>query len=198
MSLGRLPILFYDSETGGTDPTRHDIIEVGCILTDPSGERLQSEYATKILPERPVEPDAARVNGYDMQRWKVEAVSLEIAINHILAMGRGAVFLAHNAAFDWSFLQTAIDKLGKRWICSYRLDTITLALPLLRAGKVSDLKLSTLVRYFGIEQKNSHSAMSDVYACREVYLRLMKLYSKALDAGESKEIVRPADMLIRR
>jgi DNA polymerase III epsilon subunit-like protein len=191
-------LLFFDCECSGLDAMQYDIIEVGCILTDSSGLMLLSDYETKITPTRPVDAEAARVNGYDYQRWRVEAVPLERAIDHVLAMGRGATFVAHNAAFDWGFLQSAVDRCKKRWICSYRLDTITLAMPLLQAGKVSDLKLSTLVRYFGIEQKNSHSAMSDVYACREVYLRLMKLYSKALDAGEPEEIVRPADMLVRR
>ena len=172
------PLLFFDAETGGIDPARHDMLEVGCILTDPSGKTVLSEYSTKILPTRPVDPDAARVNGYDPMRWSVEAVDLKTALSHILAMGRSAAFVAHNAPFDADFMRASVGREKLHWSPYFRLDTLTLALPLRHAGKVPNLRLATLAEYFGLAYKDTHTALSDARICREVFLELMALYSK--------------------
>lgn len=176
-------LLFLDFETGGLSATTHDIVEVACVLTDPSGKTVISEYVAKTLPRRPVDPQAAAVNGYTVEKWAAEAVQPEHAIIKVLGMARDTMLCCHNTPFDKSFLEVALSTYKMRWPGSYHsLDTVSLAMPLLRAGLVPNVKLVTLTEFFGIPHDNAHSALADVRACREVFLRLMEIYGPGIQA----------------
>lgn len=185
MSEGRhYNILFFDCETGGLDPRQASIIEVACVLTSPAGIVL-NEYTTKVVPTKPVHPRAAAVNGYSPEKWTA-AVSLAEAIGCVIDYSRDALFAAHNAPFDWAFLQDAMGSVGARWRGGYhKIDTVALAMPLLMGGHVPDLKLSTLVRHFGIDPGKAHTALSDARACRWVFLKLMERYDPLFRGKES-------------
>ncbi len=151
---------------------------MACIVTDPSGKTVLDEYEAKVFPKNPVDPEAARVNGYSVEKWAAEAVELDQAMYKLLSMARNSALVAHNAPFDWGFLQVAMARRGQRWPGDYhRICTVALATPLLKAGLIDNLKLGTLTQYFGIQHNNAHSALGDVHACREVYLKLMERYA---------------------
>ena len=186
--MAKLPLkdcnrLFFDSETGGLYPTQHDFVEVAAILTDPSGERVVEEYSARVFPIRAVDAKAAEINGYSREKWATTAVPLAEAMRKIVDMSRNALFVAHNAAFDWGFLEAALRPLAMRWNGDYhKADTVAMAIPLLQHGLVPNIKLQTLVEYFGIDPGEPHRALSDARACRQVYLRLMDIWSKGLHA----------------
>jgi DNA polymerase III subunit epsilon len=169
-------LFFFDCETGGLNPSTCDMVEVACIVTDPSGHDVLHEYSAKVIPKKPVDPGAARVNGYTREKWAAEAVELDGPMVHMLGLGRDAVFVAHNTPFDWSFFEMAMSQRGQRWNGDYhKIDTIALATPLLKAGRIPNLKLVTLTEHFGIEHE-AHRALGDAHACRAVYLKLMEMY----------------------
>lgn len=169
-------LLFFDCETGGLDPSTSDIIEVGAILTDPTGRTVHKEYSAKVLPNKRVAPEAAAVNGYDAKVWLEQAVNIDVAMHNILEMARNAIIVAHNTPFDWSFLMAALGV--RRWTGRYyKVDTMALAMPLLLADRVPNLKLDSVAQYFGIVNEKAHSALGDVRVCREIYLKLMGLYT---------------------
>lgn len=168
-------IFFFDCETSGLNPVRHEMLEVACIVTDKTGERILSEYETKIFPTMAVDEEAAKINGYSAEKWANEAVSLDTAMRELLIRGSGCVFAAHNAIFDFSFVEYAMTKRAQSWNGPrHKIDTVGLAWPLLKHGLVPNLKLTTLTEFFGIPHLNAHSAMADTRACRDVYLKLMK------------------------
>jgi DNA polymerase III subunit epsilon len=174
-------LMFFDVETGGLDHTTCDIIEVACIRTDPTGKTIRDEYVAKVIPTRPVEEEAARINGYSREKWAAEAVPLNTAMVKVLSVARDALFTAHNSPFDWGFLEAAIKTCKQRWSSTYhKIDTVALAMPLLRAGLVENVKLTTLTKFFGIPHEMAHSAMADARACREVFLRLDAVYGPAI------------------
>lgn len=171
-------LFFFDAETGGLDCRRHDMIEVACIVTDPSGRDVLAEYSAKVRPERPVDEEAARINGYSAEKWACEAIQPGNAMDRMLDMARDSVFVAHNAPFDWGFFEPAMHARGRKWRGSYhKIDTCALAMPLLKTGLVADLKLATLVSFFGGRQESAHSALSDVRDCRMIYLAMMERYA---------------------
>lgn len=170
-------LFFFDSETGGLNPIQADMVEVAVVLTDPSGETVLEEYTAKVFPKKPVDPKAAAVNGYTQEKWAAEAVDLDEAMFRMLGMARNAVFVAHNAPFDWSFFEAAMVARYQKWPGDYhKSDTIALAWPLLVAGIVSNVKLATLSQHFGVPHENAHTALADARACRGVYCKLMALY----------------------
>ena len=145
-------ILFLDTETGGLSAARTDIIEIGCVLTDPSGREVIEAWETLVVPKRPVEPDAARINGYVAEKWAAEGVTLATAMVQVLRLARDAVMCCHNIAFDKSFVEAALSLCRQRWTGRYHsLCTQSLAQPFLRKGLVEDVKLATdLGRELGV------------------------------------------------
>lgn len=170
---------FFDCETGGLSPFLADMVEVACIVTDPTGVNIIDSYEAKVIPKKPVDAKAAAINGYSAEKWAAEgAVELDVAVFRMLSMARNCVFVAHNVAFDWGFFELALTKRQMRWPGDYhRICTVALSLPLLQAGKVPNQKLTTLSEYYGIKHENAHAAMSDVEACRGVYVKLMEAYA---------------------
>lgn len=174
-------LFFFDSETGGLDHAKHDMIEVACIVTDPTGDHVLSEYCAKVLPLRPVDPQAAAINGYTKEKWAAEAVDIDTAMIKMLGLARDCVFVSHNTPFDWAFFSTALAARSARWPGDYhKIDTVALSMPFLKAGHVPNVKLSTMATFFGVTHENAHSALGDARACRGVYLAAMKRFAAAL------------------
>lgn len=172
-------LFFFDCETGGLDPRVADCVEVACIVTKSNGRDVVDEYVAKVNPKLPVDPGAAKVNGYAAEKWAAEgAIEMDAAMFRMLSMARDAVFVAHNAPFDWGFFQTAMSLRAQRWPGDYhRICTVSLSVPLLQSGRVPNLKLNTIAEYFGVVHEGQHTAMGDVRACRDVYRKLSELYA---------------------
>ena len=172
-------LFFFDCETGGLEAHEADMVQVAVVLTDSTGTKVLEEYSAKVLPKKPVHPKAAAVNGYTREKWAQEgAVELDGPMVKILGMARDAVFVAHNTPFDWAFFNAAMAQRQQRWPGDYhKIDTVALATPLLKFGRVDNLKLATLVSHFGFHQEAAHEALSDARDCRRVYLKLMERYT---------------------
>lgn len=178
-------LFFFDCETGGLDPRVADCVEVACIVTDATGRDIRGEYSAKVNPKLPVDPGAARVNGYNAEKWAAEgAIEMDEAMFRMLTLARDAVFVAHNAPFDWGFFQMAMSLRSQRWPGDYhRICTVALSVPLLQAGRVTNLKLNSIAEHFGVPHEGQHTAMGDVAACRGVYLKLSELYAPLFAAA---------------
>jgi DNA polymerase-3 subunit epsilon len=171
-------LFFFDCETGGLDPSKTDMVEVACVVTDPTGRNILSEYHARVFPRRPVEAKAASINGYNEEKWAEDAVTIDVAMVKLLERAKDCLFCSHNTPFDWGYFSTAMLERGGRWRGDYhRIDTVALATPLLKAGKVIDLKLGTLCDHFSIDKGEPHRAMSDARACHQLYLKLMDIYA---------------------
>jgi DNA polymerase-3 subunit epsilon len=174
-------LFFFDAETGGLDHINHDMVEMACIVTDPTGERVLDEYSAKVFPFKPVDLQAAAVNGYTKEKWATVAVNIDTAMVKMLGMARDCVFVSHNTPFDWAFFSTALAARGARWPGDYhKIDTVALSMPFLKAGHVPNVKLVTMAEFFGVPHEGAHIALNDARACRGVYLATMNRFSAAL------------------
>lgn len=180
-------LFFFDSETGGLNHWDADMVEVGVVLTDPTGERVIEEFSARVFPKKPVHPKAAEVNGYSQEKWASSATQIESVMPRLIQMSRGAMFAAHNAPFDWGFFEAAMRPASMRWGGDYhKIDTVAMAMPLLQAGLVPNVKLESLAAYFSVDPGEPHRALSDARACRGIYLKLMELWRHGLS------LVKPA------
>ncbi len=188
---------FFDCETGGLSPFVADMVQVACVVTDPSGVNIIDQYEAKVIPKKPVDAKAASINGYNAEKWAAEgAVELDVALFRMLSMARNSTFVAHNVAFDWGFFELALAKRNQRWPGDYhRICTVALSLPLLQAGKVPNQKLTTLSEYFGVKHDAAHDAMSDVEACRGVYVKLMEVYEPLFAKLPESTSTSPAEIV---
>ena len=176
--INELNLFFFDCETGGLRPSLSDMVEVACVLTDCTGEKVLDEFSAKVFPVKDVHPKAAAVNGYTAEKWAAEAIDLDTAIVPLLKMANNALFTAHNAAFDWGFFEFAMAKRAMRWPSDYhRIDTVALAHPLLVSRRVHNVKLVTLAKYFDFPFDDAHNALADAHMCRKIYCALMQIYA---------------------
>lgn len=183
LTLNEHKLFFFDCETGGLNPAACDMVEVACVVTDPLGQTVLGEYGAKVFPTKPVDPGAARVNGYTTEKWAAEAIDLNVAMVKMLELARDSIFVAHNTPFDWAFFSQAMAQRGQRWVGDYhKIDTAALAIPLLKAGKVPNVKLATLTAHFGVEHGDAHRALGDARACHGVYMKLMELYTPLFES----------------
>lgn len=173
-------LAFIDVETTGLDRDKHEIIELAAVVARMKDGvfTVVDQLDLKIHPEHieDAEPQALRVNGYSEADW-LFAVSLEDAMKSFAEKTEGAVFVAHNATFDYGFIESAFKKTGVENKMHYhKLDTISVAFGVLHSAEdVSKLSLKALCEKYGIENKKAHSAFADAYATYEVFKAMMKL-----------------------
>lgn len=176
-------LIFVDIETTGFDPNKHEIIELAYILVRQKGETGQEfevveEREFKVKPEHieTAEPQALKINGYDEGQW-LFANSLAEAMKVFAEKSKGAVFIAHNVTFDYSFIERAFTKTGiKNEMFYAKLDTISIAYAKLhKSPHINRFALEKLCEYFGIENERAHSALADTRALFEIYKKLMNL-----------------------
>lgn len=177
-------LAFIDLETTGLDPSRHEIIEIGCVVVkqdwsnkDPQFSVL-SELDIKVKPRHieTAEPEALRINKYSEADW-LFAVDLEQALQELAKQTADAIMVGQNVSFDWGFLQAAFAETGVSSRMHYhKLDLIPMAfIKCCKDPKLERYNLGELSRYFGVENEKAHTALSDVKTTFEIYKKLVAL-----------------------
>ncbi len=170
-------LAFIDIECTGLDVLKHEIIEIGCVIITPKLKVIE-KFELKIKPEHieNANPTALKINHYKKENWK-HALALEDAMKIFSKKVKDCIMVGQNVSFDSNFLEYAFAKLKlKNSIHYHKLDTISIAWAKLHKKKsITHFSLREMCKYFDIENKNPHSALSDAYATYELYKKLMKL-----------------------
>jgi DNA polymerase III epsilon subunit family exonuclease len=170
-------LVFLDIELTGLNLAKHEIIEIGGVITTPDFKILE-EFELKIRPERIEEADpvSLKINHYDEEKWE-SAVNLKEAMKIFSEKVRDCIMVAHNAAFDSGFLEYAFSKTEiKNTMHYHKLDTISIAWAKLhRAPDLEHFSLRELCLRFDIKNEHAHMALSDARATFELYKKLMEL-----------------------
>lgn len=163
-------LAFLDFETTGLDPARGDrVVEIGLLRT--RGREVEVEFESLVNPLRPMGYGAYRVNHISDQMLSGAPTFSELA-DQVLSLLNGTVVVAHNAAFDLGFLSSEL-KLAQRPLPALvALDTLKLARNNVTSSGYS---LGALCEMYGIVQDQAHRALGDVYATRELFVRLSRL-----------------------
>ncbi len=178
-------LAFIDIETTGFFQSKHEIIEIGGVVVSQNNEpgkpttyEIIEEFDIKIKPERisDADPQSLRINGYDPANW-VFAYTLKEGMQILAKKTEGAIMVAHNLCFDYGFIEKAfIDSVIDNKMHYLKLDTISFAYARLYHNQdVEKFSLRALCEYFKIENKNSHTALSDARATFELYKKLTEL-----------------------
>jgi DNA polymerase-3 subunit epsilon len=168
---------FIDIETTGLNLLKHEIIEIGCVLTTPDLQVIE-EFELKIKPEHieDADPVALKVNHYDPLDWE-DAQSLKEAMKIFSEKVKDCIMVGHNVAFDAGFLEYAFNKNKMLNTMHYhKFDTVSMAWAKLHNDKdFEHFSLREMCVRFGIENKRAHTALSDARATFELYKKLMEL-----------------------
>ncbi|MBE9605391.1 DNA polymerase III subunit epsilon [Acetobacteraceae bacterium H6797] len=164
--------LVFDTETTGLEPFKGDrVIEIAAIeLVNlmPTGEK----YHVLIDPERDIPEEATRVHGMTREMLAGKPKFAEVIKGFLDFIGNDPL-IAHNAPFDFGFMDAEFDRCGvPRLPRSRMIDTLELAKKRFPGLPNS---LDALCRRFGIDNsmRTSHNALLDVLLLGQVYLELM-------------------------
>lgn len=168
---------FIDIEATGIDIRKHEIVEIGAVITTPDLEVIE-EFDIKIKPERleDADPVSLKISHYNEKEWE-EAMTLTEAMQVFTEKVKDTIMVGHNVAFDSGLLENAFSKTGILNTMHYhKLDTVSLAWAKLhREPDLEHFSLRELCLRFGIVNEKAHTALSDARATFELYKKLMSL-----------------------
>jgi DNA polymerase-3 subunit epsilon len=167
--LAEVTFCVVDLETTGGSATDAAITEIGAVAYR-GGERLGT-FSTLVDPGRPIPPYVAHLTGID-DRLVAGAPPIEHVLPSFTEFARGAVIVAHNASFDVSFLNTALDRLDYPPLPAPAVCTAKLARRVVWPD-VPNVRLRTLAEYFRTRVTPIHRALADAEATGEVLLGLL-------------------------
>jgi DNA polymerase-3 subunit epsilon len=168
--LSEVTFCVVDLETTGGSPTDCAITEVGAVKMR-GGERLGTFHAL-VNPGQPIPPYIAHMTGID-DRLVADCPPIEWIVPTISEFLRGTVFVAHNARFDFSFLNVAFARLDYDPIPPPPVCTARLARRVVWPD-VPNVRLQTLARYFRTAVQPTHRALDDAEATAEVLHGLLE------------------------
>jgi len=182
--------IFFDLETGGLLDTQPDI-QLAAIAVDDSGTEVSQFEAKLQFNEVDADPEALKMNGYDREVWKAEAIPPADAVRkfskwmepyrsiEMISKRTGnpysmARLAGYNAlTFDFPRLRRLY---GDQFFpCSYHvLDCLQLAAWKYfdRADKPNNLKLTTVCEFLGIPVDGAHDALADARLAAKLAWRL--------------------------
>jgi DNA polymerase-3 subunit epsilon len=172
--LRQLTYVVFDTETTGLEPQGDDeIVSIGGVRIV-NARVLTGEIFNRLVhPGRRIPPASTRVHGISDDHV-ANAPGLDVVVPDFHAYVGDAVLVAHNAAFDMSFLSKHQRRLGVTFNQPV-LDTVLLAAHVFGADE--RLTLDALVERFEIAlpERERHTALGDARATAFVFLRLIAL-----------------------
>ena len=183
-----VPFVVVDLETTGGSPRDSRITEIGAVLVT-GGERIGT-FQALVNPQEPIPPLISQLTGIDDFLVREEP-PIEAVLPAFLEFARGAVFVAHNARFDFSFLNENLGRLDYPLLEGPPVCTAKLARRVVWP-EVPNVRLHTLAQYFRTRVKPTHRALDDALACSEVLDGLLDLGGRLgiLTLGDLREAVR--------
>ncbi|RMG87970.1 MAG: DNA polymerase III subunit epsilon [Bacteroidetes bacterium] len=164
-----------DIETTGGRAARDKITEIAIVLHD--GRQILDTFETLLNPETPIPYHITELTGISNEMVADAPKFYEVA-KKIVEMTEGAIFVAHNVRFDYTFIREEFARLGytytRKQLCTVRL-----------ARKVfpglPSYSLGNLIRHFDIKVKDRHRAMADTLATVQLFEKIM-----AAENGEER------------
>ncbi|WP_369027323.1 DNA polymerase III subunit epsilon [Qipengyuania sp. RANM35] len=163
--------IVFDTETTGLDPRSGDrMVEIGCIEMFnlvPTGATFHAYFN----PERDMPAGAEAVHGLSAAFLSDKPLFKDMAGELIEFLG-DAPLVAHNAGFDFGFLNAELEFCGRDAVCMSRMiDTVAIAKKRHPGAKLS---LDALCSRYGIDRSHrvKHGALLDAELLAQVYVEL--------------------------
>lgn len=174
--LERLSYVVVDTETtGGRAWSSDRITEIAAVVVR-NGEIVEL-FETLVNPQRSIPYFVTKLTNitWDMVR---DAPTFDRIASEVMRVLEGNVFVAHNAMFDWRFVNAELSRSTGRQLRGRRLCTVKIAGKVL--PQLSRRSLDHVARYYGVEIRGRHRAAGDALATAKCLLRM---FSDLSDRG---------------
>ena len=163
--------IVFDTETTGLSPAGGDrIVEIGCIEMFGRVETGR-HFHSYFNPERSMPSEAEAVHGLSETFLSDKPLFADQA-EALLAFIGDSPLVAHNASFDFGFLNHELGRCGRTAVCMTRMvDTLVMARSRHPGAKHS---LDALCSRYGVDrsQRVKHGALLDAQLLAQVYIEL--------------------------
>lgn len=160
-------LAFVDIETTGSSPFVDRAIEIGIVRVD---DGVVREFSTLLDPGVPISPFITGLTGIDARAVE-EAPSFYEMKDVIAEYLEGALFVAHNARFDFGFLKQEFKRFEMPFTPK-QLCTVKLSRRIFPSFLKHDL--STIIERFGFECDARHRALGDAKVVWDFYRHLLE------------------------
>jgi len=183
--------IVFDTETTGLSPLNGDrVVEIGCVEMFNRCETGRT-FHSYFNPGRPMPTEAETVHGLS-DRFLSDKPAFADVCEELIAFIGEAPMVAHNASFDFGFVNHELSQCGRPSVCMSRMVcTLTLARQKFPGAKHS---LDALCTRFGVDrsQRIKHGALLDAQLLAQVYVELtggrqigLTLVAELVDEGRA-------------
>ncbi len=163
--------IVFDTETTGLSPLDgHRLVEIGCVELVNKVETGRTFHGY-FNPNRPMPSEAEAVHGLS-ERFLKDKPAFHEAVPDFLGFIGDCRLVAHNATFDFGFLNHELGHAGHEHICMSRMvDTLAIARIRHPGAKHS---LDALCTRYGIDRSHrvKHGALLDAQLLAQLYVEL--------------------------
>lgn len=183
--VGRATFVVVDVETTGMSPTNNRITEIAMMRV--TNGALVDEFSTLINPLVTIPAYITSMTGIDNVMVRDAPTAREV-VPFIAEFLGDAIFVAHNAPFDWGFVsQTARRERGVR-LSNPQLCTVRLASRIL--PQLPSKSLGPVAQFLNVKIPERHRASGDAYATALILVKFLSYLQR-------KEGLRTVEELLR-
>ncbi|HZS46295.1 MAG TPA: exonuclease domain-containing protein [Blastocatellia bacterium] len=162
-----------DVETTGARPNSDRITEIAAYKI--SGGQIVGEINTLINPQRPISRYVVQLTGITDEMVRTAPLFSDV-YEQVVDFFSDAVFVAHNAPFDWRFVNREIERVTGRGLANMRLCTVQMTRRIV--PDLPNYKLHTVAEHFKIEIENRHRAGGDAFATAKIFMKLLDVMAE--------------------
>jgi ATP-dependent DNA helicase DinG len=160
------PLCFLDFEATGLDPNADDLIEAGAVRLD-AGSAVAAVFNTLIRTDLELTPFIKRLTGISPEDLAGAPAALEVSPALDAFIGDATV-VAHNAAFERSWLERAVEPRFARHLFLDTVELLALVYP-----DSPNMKLDTFCRR-ALGREERHRALDDALDTLRVVARILE------------------------
>jgi len=186
--------LWFDVETTGLDPIKHDIVQVAGIIESEGKIIEEFEFFQQPKNRNDVDAYALKVQNKTLddvmaypENGNIYRKMIGIFNKHVNKFSIFDKFMpaGQNVQFDKQFLYSTWNKNGDSYLGSYlwgaNIDLLTAVAIAIDMGKMDiplnkkgapGYKLEFIAKVLGVNLENAHSAIDDIKATRDCYLKI--------------------------
>lgn len=174
-----LNLAIVDVETTGLSPHYERVIEIGLLVIEKG--KLIDKFTSLINPERTLPSFITALTGIEDKELK-RAPTFKSIQKRIHKLFQNRIFVAHNAHFDYGFLQSEFQRSGLHF-SPKRLCTVRLSRRLF--PKERGHGLDKIIHRFGFKCRARHRALEDA----EILWKFLKEVQSSFSKDEIRDTI---------
>lgn len=186
-SMWDVNFVVVDVETTGHSPTDNRITEIACVVV--RGGEVVQEFSSLVNPHQFIPPFIAHMTGITnaMVFSAPEPRDVFVRVAEILSIPN-AVFVAHNAAFDFGFVNQTMVRSGLDPLALPQFCTLKLARRLLPPSVKKNV--GDVAAHFEIDIENRHRAMGDAMATAQFFVEMLEMVQREHEIESLDDLLR--------